>query len=654
MDRLNPYYNTAGINNSQLFFNRINNIRDILNSLSSGQSWSILGQRRIGKTSLIEHLARPMTRANLGFSGLNAIFVYFNCQVYPMALKSTSEFLRTIFELLYDEVPEDLRKLVWDSSFDINMYENDDNKYWLKESLRVLKKIAKQDFQVVLMFDEFEKAIMQEDLFKDALFDTLRGLSMHPSTKFSWIACTVRSLNTLFQEVFNEYKVPTSVRINESEFVNISRPHVLGLLEERYIRDLIVKPSQDRGINFLEEDIQTIIRFGGRFPYFIQLACCNFFNAYVESNVQGEEVIKRCISESQSIWEGFWNKLDVAEQKDLFHVAIGYPVTNKKTILSLREMSLIYEQDDKLYPFSEEFGNFVLTKDPSSGMTIQVGQRLDGKYEVLNVAGKTGHSQVVKAWDFKLNRYVAVKLIYVSTQSDSDSIQKLHNNLLREANIQSMLDGHPNIGKVYAAIEEPLGVVMEWIEGSPLQDIIDDHEYSVLVREVVDIGMKLADALDFAHTRGTVHRDIKPSNIVLKHNGEPVLIDFDIARSASLETITRLTDGSAGYVGTRKYSAPEQLYSPELAGPAVDLFALGVVIYQLLTHQLPYPLGNNRKNYAEQRLPQPNPVDIPAPLYAILCELLNELPERRPSAAELRATLKTYLDSLGEHDADSK
>ncbi len=273
--------------------------------------------------------------------------------------------------------------------------------------------------------------------------------------------------------------------------------------------------------------------------------------------------------------------------------------------------------------------------------SIKVGDLLNDQYVIKEIVGKTDHSRVVKAWDENLNRMVAIKFL-LTQKLDNSAIQQLNKHLLREAQILAQFK-HPNIGQVYHIIKEPLlGVVMEWVEGESFQKALDENK-QFPVPEIINIGIEMAEALSYAHRQSVIHRDIKPGNIILTTNGEPtsMLIDFDIASARNCETISMLEDGSRGYVGTRAYSAPEQLRREEV-GPPADMFALGVVMYELLTHRPPYVWGNDPSLYEGGHFPKPEPANnIPEPLYNLLCALLHEQPDRRPTAVELRDKLRT-------------
>jgi len=366
-----------------------------------------------------------------------------------------------------------------------------------------------------------------------------------------------------------------------------------------------------------------------------------------------EEVKEAERREVWKLWEGYWERLNPDQQRILVSIASGQSAAvDDHDLESLRDAALVHEDSEgKIRLFSEEFGRFILSlsRDREKAAALVAGQRLGDQYEIQKVVGDTGHSRIVKAWDERLERVVAIKFLRSDTKLDAKDVQRFRKGLVREAHILAKLR-HTHIGQVFTVIQEPLGVVMEWVEGTSLRDVIHAGEQKTAL-DIINIGIEMADAFSYAHERGIVHRDIKPANIILTADKErhSVLIDFDIARASGHETVSLLEDGSRGYVGTMAYSAPEQFRDPEAVGPRTDVFALGVVLYELLTHQRPYKWGNDPSLYEGGRFPKPEGFDMPGPLYQILCKLLSERPDLRPDAARLREELQKYkLNSISE------
>ena len=211
-------------------------------------------------------------------------------------------------------------------------------------------------------------------------------------------------------------------------------------------------------------------------------------------------------------------------------------------------------------------------------------------YNIHERLGSGGSGEVYVAEDTRLGRQVALKFLNADRQRDSDSRARL----LREARAASMLRS-PNIAVTYEFVEHDdlLFIAMEYVEGEVLSDRI--ARGPVPVPEAVDIAAQVADALDEAHSRSIVHRDIKSGNLIQTRRGLVKVLDFGLAKMEmpqSTETVLRSTPEllvtSPGMVlGTIAYMAPEQLRA-DAVDHRVDLFALGVVLYELITARLPF------------------------------------------------------------------
>jgi hypothetical protein len=280
---------------------------------------------------------------------------------------------------------------------------------------------------------------------------------------------------------------------------------------------------------------------------------------------------------------------------------------------------------------------------PSASL-LNVDDRVNDRYIIKECLVPTERSQVVKAWDTELNMPVAIKFLRLDDRLSVEQKAVLRDLLRREARIiaQLMKTIHPNVGIVLNTLPEHLAVVKPWLEckGRSFEEMVEDETFQIPLFELVSLGVKLADALEHVHNKGIVHRDIKPSNILLNEGGEPVLIDFDVAHAPEVGTL--LTGSRSDRLGTPLYSAPEQLDNPNLAGAPADIFALGVVLYQALTHTYPYPYGNRPALYGGA-FPEPSRHDIPPELYRIIRAMLSQQVEVRPTAGQLREQLQVYL-----------
>lgn len=207
-----------------------------------------------------------------------------------------------------------------------------------------------------------------------------------------------------------------------------------------------------------------------------------------------------------------------------------------------------------------------------------------GRYEIKRVLGQGAMGVVYEAHDTRLGRDVALKIPKIATEGHSDFLARFY----REARSAATLT-HRNICQVFdvGEIDGQHYISMAYIDGRPLADIqsseaqLSDAETATLIR-------KVALALEHAHKRGVVHRDLKPSNIMIDAEGEPVVMDFGLARRTDVSQDAQLTQDGA-IVGSPAYMSPEQVESRlDEIGPHTDVYSLGVVLYRLLTGQLPF------------------------------------------------------------------
>lgn len=225
-----------------------------------------------------------------------------------------------------------------------------------------------------------------------------------------------------------------------------------------------------------------------------------------------------------------------------------------------------------------------------------------GRYRLEGRLGLGGMSTVHLALDTRLERKVAVKLLAEHLAEDPTFVSRFK----REAQAAARLV-HPNIVQIFDSGEdERTGqyfIVMEYIEGKSCAEILRDDGW-VEVEEAVSIIEQACEGLHYAHRHGVVHRDVKPGNLLRSREGEVKLADFGIAKATEQSSITQV--GSV--LGTAAYLAPEQARGEE-AGPRADLYALGVVAYQLISGRLPYEAASLTELALKQQQEEPQPLD---------------------------------------------
>jgi eukaryotic-like serine/threonine-protein kinase len=228
--------------------------------------------------------------------------------------------------------------------------------------------------------------------------------------------------------------------------------------------------------------------------------------------------------------------------------------------------------------------------------------QIAGRYRLEDRLGFGGMSTVHLAFDERLERRVAVKLLAEHLAEDPTFVSRFQ----REAQAAARLV-HPNVVQVFdSGLDERTGqhfIVMEYIEGQSCAEILRDEGW-VEVDDGVSIIEQACAGLDYAHRNGVVHRDVKPGNLLRAREGEVKLADFGIAKATEQSSITQV--GSV--LGTAAYLAPEQARGEE-AGPGADLYALGVVAYQLISGRLPYEAASLTELALKQQREEPPLLD---------------------------------------------
>jgi eukaryotic-like serine/threonine-protein kinase len=225
-----------------------------------------------------------------------------------------------------------------------------------------------------------------------------------------------------------------------------------------------------------------------------------------------------------------------------------------------------------------------------------------GRYRLESRLGYGGMSTVQLALDLRLERQVAVKLLAEHLADEPSFVSRFQ----REAQAAARLV-HPNVVQVFdSGRDERTGqyfIVMEYIQGASCAEILRDDGW-VDVDEALAIVGQACEGLYYAHRHGVVHRDVKPGNLLRSREGEVKLADFGIAKATEQSSITQI--GSV--LGTAAYLAPEQARGEE-AGPSADLYALGVVAYQLMSGRLPYEANSLTELALKQQHEQPATLD---------------------------------------------
>ncbi|MCJ7625367.1 MAG: protein kinase [Anaerolineaceae bacterium] len=243
-------------------------------------------------------------------------------------------------------------------------------------------------------------------------------------------------------------------------------------------------------------------------------------------------------------------------------------------------------------------------------MTKMLGKSI-GRYHIVEKLGEGGMASVYKSFDTRLERNVALKVIRAGQVDTPGFLQRFE----REAKALAQMS-HPNIVKIldFGDYEDQLYLVMEYLPGGTLKEKMG---IQVPYQEAARLLIPVAKALGYAHSRKIIHRDIKPANILLTESGQPMLSDFGIAKILGSDEGVDLTGTGVG-IGTPEYMAPEQAMGKDI-DHRVDIYALGVVLYELLTGRKPFeadtPIAVVLKHISEP-LPRPREFTNTIPEFA--------------------------------------
>ncbi len=279
---------------------------------------------------------------------------------------------------------------------------------------------------------------------------------------------------------------------------------------------------------------------------------------------------------------------------------------------------------------------------PSEGaLPLPLGRRI-GKYQLYAEVGRGGMGIVYRAVDVDLKREVALKTLHAADHADREAVDRL----LREARTAATLQ-HPAIVPIYdvGVMEGTPYFAMAFVRGATLDSALGRGRFPTL-RERVQILHDLAEAIAFAHSRGVIHRDLKPANVLLEDGGGLKVMDFGLARRTG-ETKLTVT---GQVMGTPGYMPPEQIRGQiHLFGPPVDVYALGVMLYELMTERLPFE-GETAAEVMAKALrddpvaPRKRAPRVPPDLETICLKAMHKEPAARyPTARELTDDLARFL-----------
>ncbi len=269
---------------------------------------------------------------------------------------------------------------------------------------------------------------------------------------------------------------------------------------------------------------------------------------------------------------------------------------------------------------------------------INNGYLINNRYEVVEKIGTGGMSDVYRAKDHVLGRYVAIKVLKQEFAQDSNFIVKFRTEAQSAAGLE-----HPNIVNIYDVGCEQGNhyIVMEYVEGITLKTYIE-KKGQLSFKEALSIAIQVGRGIQAAHSKGIIHRDIKPQNVIISTEGKVKVTDFGIARVASANTI------NAEVMGSVHYASPEQARNGFVTNTS-DIYSLGIVMYEMVTGRVPFD-GDSMVAVAIQHLqeemtaPSTYAPNLPISLEKIILKCTQKSPDRRyASMDELLADLRQSL-----------
>lgn len=653
----NPFFNRQRILAPVYFWGREREVEALYGAIATRQCRSVVGERKLGKSSLLTHLACPDSLRRHGFDPERCVFIYVDLE--GMAHVTYDEFWPELLDRIELALPVGQAEL---SGMAQALLAQGDVRFM--QVRRLLRRIERAGLTVVVMLDEFESLAANAD-FGPGFYGELRSLAGELGVVY--LTASKRGLYDLTYQHADTLSSP---------FFNIFSEEVLGLMPEaEAVRLLEGLSGLPHGEPFAAEEVQALIDLAGPHPFFLQVAGFYLYSFHGHGDnaddtrhtaVLPEKVVQRFRAEAEDHFRYWWRQL--AERERAALLQLGTAVADPAIIRSLREKALIRRAGGGQWqPFSRAFAAFLRRTDPlehpnqlaGSSDTSDLSGVTLGSYRVLTPIGRGGMAVVYKGYQRTLDRYVAIKVMSHAIAGSQSFVERFQREAaavarLRHQNLVQMLD--------YGTHEDVSYMVMEYIDGDTLKERILQlraREERIALPEVVEIVRDVAAALDYAHAHGIVHRDVKPTNIMLRPEERlaeltgaipftAVLTDFGVARM--LEGV-QLTDTGAT-IGTPDYMSPEQAQG-EPASAASDIYALGIVLYEMLTGELPFtaesPVAVLLKHLqARPPLLADKVPELPAALEVVIMQALAKEPDRRfATAGQLANALTEAIEELG-------
>ncbi len=614
------------------FFGRRREVSRILSRMGTErpQSVSVVGDRRIGKSSLLHYLTWPQVQ--LQHLRDPSALVVVSLDFQQLRIVSLEAFFSLLFKQI-QVVKQDL---------------GDPGRPGYGAFQTILETLGKEGKKLIFLFDEFD-AITSNSAFDGEFFSYLRSAANNYAVAY------VTSSKTELQRLCH------SSEIADSPFFNIFTNLYLKPFEREEAVELITRPSEKHGIP-LDAFVEEIMELAGLFPFYLQIACSIYFD-WLEENpfkpLNDQEIETRFLEEAGSHFEYFWEHAGSQAREVLTGITEGVQPGPEEVHICRRFVreGYLVEEGKELRIFSRVFADYIRSvehlsrenKPPQTSKMSQSSRQLSpglkvNQYEVLLKLGEGGMGVVYQAHDTALDRKVALKVIKPELLQQENARKRF----LQEARSAAALN-HPAICAIYELFDygNQVLLVMEWLDGETLRDEVDE-EGPLEWRKLVQWLIEACDGLEVAHQRLMVHRDIKSSNLMITTENHLKILDFGLAKHWGLENESTQLTVEGTLVGTLGYVSPEQARGDPVDQRS-DLFSLGVVFFEGLTGKLPFQRKSTTATlYAIVNEPVPDlalyQIEDADRLDPVIRKLLEKAPEDRyQSAGELKKDLKQLL-----------
>jgi serine/threonine-protein kinase len=601
--RPNPYTHLGQpIRTFEHFYGRKRELAKVADDVRNGQCISVVGIRRIGKTSLLFQLLDSQARDTYALPKA-MLCIYITCE--RMIRMKPGEIYAEIMYRVARQLMRDERAGLVERPGETLSYRD------FEDAILDLRDAG---LRLTLLLDEFEILAGNQNLDVD-FFLGLRAL--HTEYALTYVTA---SLHPLMDLPFSQEEVLSS------PFPNIFDSVRLGLFTKAEAQALV----RMAGV-FSTETEEFLLDLTGGHPLALQHACYFAFARWQELEMPLTRddhfvVWNRTQKVMEDQYRAYWKHLSLDQKRVLVapthfasQIASDTPVAN--LFKDLVTMGLLVKRFDGSFTYAgralAEFVRLESNRDRSLRASLAsglVGQTL-GQYQILDRLGRGGMADVYKGYQPSLDRDVAIKVMLPHVASDEGFSARFQ----REAQAVAALR-HAHIIQIYDFGRENgiYYMVMEYIPGQNLRDYLREiykRGKWMPMETAMRILRQIGEALHYAHEQGLLHRDVKPANVMLTSSpsdsgsagaSSAILTDFGLAKIVGG---TRLT--GSNIIGTPVYMAPEQIIASSTVDHRVDVYALGVMFYEMLTGQLPFN-ADTPAGVVNQHLhqPLPNPRDF--------------------------------------------